>query len=161
MSFRCENSASPTVVTIRKTARGQTFQLDRHIVHSACTADPGYPPLAVMSFIAFVSLPPAAASQLSSSASYYVTSEQAHVACSSSCMQGKARCATLEGPQLPRPFRTLSDYLPAVAAHLERRINAMEGLLADSGREVAAVNTSSDADAVSYTHLTLPTICSV
>lgn len=65
-----------------------------------------------------------------------------------SCLQGKVKCAHLEGPQLPRPFRTLSDYLPAVSAHLERRINAMEEFLTDSGHELTAVNTSSEADVV-------------
>lgn len=63
-------------------------------------------------------------------------------------VQGKAKCAHLEGPQLPRAFRTLSDYLPAVATHLERRINAMETLLTDSGREITAVNMGSEADVV-------------
>ena len=63
-------------------------------------------------------------------------------------MQGKAKCAHLEGPQLPRPFRTLSDYLPAIASHLERRINAMEGLLARDGHDLSAVNTGSETDVV-------------
>jgi hypothetical protein len=63
-------------------------------------------------------------------------------------VQGNSKCAHLEGPQLPRPFRTLSEYLPAVASHLEGRINAMEAFLIASGHEVTAVNTSSEADVV-------------
>lgn len=47
------------------------------------------------------------------------------------------------GPQLPVPFRTLSNILPASAAHLERRINAMEAHLRSSGWSLTAVNTSS------------------
>jgi hypothetical protein len=65
-----------------------------------------------------------------------------------SSLQGNGSCVHLESPQLPQPFRTLSDYIPAVVSHLESRINAMEAFLMDSGHELTAVNTSSEADVV-------------
>lgn len=44
---------------------------------------------------------------------------------------------------MPVPFRTLSSFLPAAAAHLERRITTMEAHLRSSGWNLTAVNSSS------------------
>eukprot|EP00892_Ulva_mutabilis_P001216 jgi/Ulvmu1/11095/UM070_0010.1 len=49
----------------------------------------------------------------------------------------------LHGPQVPTPFRMLSSFLPEAAAHLERRINAMEAHLRSRGWDLTPVNTSS------------------
>lgn len=73
----------------------------------------------------------------------YVPLAQASSGSGLHCKQDSGAKLQFTGPDLPLPFRTLSSFLPAAAAHLERRITAMEAHLRSSGWNVVAVNTSS------------------